>query len=96
MSAEKIAAIVYLLAIVVAIVAAAFTVYHTWRMLLHIKPGRETIANLLGAFAGLPSSLYDEKGLAHRAAMVRALLVCGLAAIIAIAAELFLGGGRGA
>ena len=66
MTAEKIAAVVHLLALLAAIGSMALVLYHCWGMISHLRPDRSLLANLLGAFALLPGSLYDAEGLRHR------------------------------
>jgi hypothetical protein len=93
MIAEKIAAIVQLLALLGTICSMAFVLYHCWGMISHIRPNRSLTANLLGAFALLPGSLYDAEGLRHRASMVRWLALCAAAALVTLAARFYLGNG---
>ena len=90
MTVAQVAAVIHLLAVFVAIISLAGVVYHAWRMLTHVKPGRHRMANLLGAFAPLAASNFDEEGLAHRRSLSRVLLVAGLAAAVGIATELYL------
>ena len=91
MTAAQIAAVVHLVALVVALIAVALVLYHTWGMLTHIRPGRQTMANLLGAFAPLSASIFDEEGLAHRRSLSRPLVVAALAAAVAIGTTLYSG-----
>jgi hypothetical protein len=91
MTAPQIAAVVHLVALVVAVISVALALYHAWGMLTHIKAGRHTMANLLGAFAPLAASIFDEEGLAHRRSLSRLILVAALAAAVGIGTALYLG-----
>jgi hypothetical protein len=95
MTVEKITAVVHLLALLAAIGSMAFVLYHCWGAISHLRPDRSLLANLLGAFALLPGSLYDAEGLRHRASMVLWLAVCAVAALVALATRFFLDGAGG-
>lgn len=92
MTAEKVAAVVHLLAVLAAIASMVLVLYHGWGMISHLRPDKTRLANLLGAFALLPGSLYDREGLRHRASMVLWLAVCAVAALVALATRYFLDG----
>lgn len=95
MTAEKIAAVVHLLALLATIGSMALVLYHCWGMISHLRADRTLLANLLGAFALLPASLYDADGLRHRASMVLWLAVCAVAALGALATRFFLDAATG-
>ena len=91
MTGEQIAAALHLLAFVVVLIATGLVLYHASQMLNHIKPARQNVANLLGAFAPLAGSIYDEVGLAHRASLTRVIVVLLLAGAVALGTALYLG-----